>query len=128
MLIATNERETDGVTILDGIILTSNINGGVPLRRRVNDCLVEGKRRLILNLTNCPRLGSQEIGDLAATIAVVRSAGGKLKLIVGKEIYDSFRLSKFLTIVDPHGQARGTLRDQASLDLNPGLVASGRSS
>ncbi len=112
MLIAKNEREMEGIIIFDtGIIRAADINGEVPLRCRLGDCLAGGRTKVILNLTNCPRLGGEEIGDLAAIIAVVRSPGGKLRLIVGRRVYDSLQLNNLLTVFDVNTDEEAAVRN-----------------
>jgi anti-anti-sigma factor len=66
-------------------------------RRIIHD----GRKNLVIDLANVPVVDSAGIGALAATLNLIKSAGGKLVLLsTPKRVLDTFRrlrLNKFFT-------------------------------
>ncbi len=76
-----DQRETEGIVILDlrgplilGIAVAS-------LRDAIAKLIAEQKVRLVLNLKNITRLDSSGLGTLVASALTLRRAGGSLSLL-----------------------------------------------
>ena len=74
------EREKEGIVILD---LAGRLIVGEPctiLRAKVNENVAQGKTRIILNLQNVDFIDSTGLGSMVICFTSLQKAGGTLKL------------------------------------------------
>ena len=96
-----SERQAGDVTILD---MEGTITGGegtLALRAAVRGLIEEGKKKILLNLTDVGYIDSSGIGELVASYAVIGRAGGQLKLLnLTQKLQDLLTVTKLLTVFD----------------------------
>jgi anti-anti-sigma factor len=103
-------RENNNVTIIDitGEIRRSDVMD-VTLHQSVKDQLDDGKRNILLNLSNVEFIDSFGVGEILASYISTQNLGGKLKLSnISKKLYVVFQitmLTKVLEIFDSESSA-----------------------
>jgi len=99
MKIAT--REVSHVSILDihGRIVLGHEIGD--LRDAVRGLLAQGKKKIILNLSEVDYIDSSGVGELVGSFTTVRNAGGELKLLnLTQKVQDILNVTKLYTVFD----------------------------
>ena len=105
-----NLREKNEITIFDisGEIRRSEITD-VTLHQIVKDQLDDGKRSILLNLSEVEFIDSFGVGEILASYISTQNLGGKLKLAqISKKLYIVFQvtmLTKVLEIFDEEDAA-----------------------
>ena len=101
MTLKANNRQVDGVNIVD---LNGRITlgeGSVILRDTVRELLGEGRKHILLNLGNVTYIDSSGIGELVSAFTSVRNQGGELKLLnLTKKVHDLLQITKLYTVFD----------------------------
>lgn len=101
MTLKTNNRQVDGVTIVD---LSGRITlgeGSIILRDCVRDLLSKGCKNILLNLDNVTYIDSSGIGELVSAFTSVRRESGELKLLkLTKKVHDLLQITKLYTVFD----------------------------
>ena len=101
MTLKTNNRQVDGVNIVD---LNGRITlgeGSVILRDTVRDLLGKGRKHILLNLGDVTYIDSSGIGELVSAFTSVRNQGGELKLLnLTKKVHDLLQITKLYTVFD----------------------------
>jgi len=96
-----NNRQVDGVTVVD---LNGRITlgeGSIILRDTVRDLLSKGRRNILLNLANVTYIDSSGIGELVSAFTSVRNQQGELKLLkLTKKVHDLLQITKLYTVFD----------------------------
>src|SRR5260221_14634075 len=92
------ERVVGGVTILDikgRLVLGA---GDVLLRDKVHSLVGQGRRQIVLNLSDMPYIDSGGLGEIVRTHTTANRANGGLKLMNGtKPIHELLVLTNLLT-------------------------------
>lgn len=105
------ERSAGDVTVLD---LTGRMTlgeGDEVLREKVNDLVVQGKKKLILNLGGVPYVDSAGLGEIVRTYTTVSRQGGSLKLLsLTKRITDLLSITKLLTVFETYDTEADAVR------------------
>jgi len=99
--IKISAREVEHVTVVDvsGRITLGEETSG--LRKAVRDLIAQGKKKIVLNLSNVSYIDSSGVGELVASYTAVRNAGGELKLLnLTKKVHDLLQVTKLYTIFD----------------------------
>ena len=108
-----NERQTDGVTILD---LTGNVIMGGGSRRLGEDVrrLTEaGKANVLLNFSGVKYLDSSGVGELLALSDTISRAEGRLKLSnLPPKVEEVLTLSGVLPIFDIYDDEHAALESE----------------
>ncbi len=103
-------RDAAGVAIL---ALSGQLVGGesgASLQREVNALLAEGKRNILLSMTNLSWISSSGLGELVASVTSVRRAGGKLKVAeMTKRVELIIAISKLAAMLDLHPTEAGAI-------------------
>ncbi len=71
------------------------------LHEVMNELLAEGWKRILLNLTEVPRIDSSGIGELVASVKLAKRFGSTVKLwLSGGRVRDVLELSRILPALD----------------------------
>ncbi len=95
------ERQQEGVTILDlkGRLLIGE--GDVMLRDKVNSLIDSGQTRVALNLAGVPYVDSAGLGEIVRCYTTLSQKNGKLKLLnLNKRIHDLLTVTKLISFFD----------------------------
>ena len=96
-----SERQAGDVTVLD---LSGKITigeGSVSLRSAIRRLIEEGKKKILLNLSNVGYVDSSGIGELVSSFTTVNREGGQLKIVnLTQKIQDLLAITKLLTVFD----------------------------
>lgn len=98
-----DERVAGDVTILDLKGKLTLGEGDALLKDKVNSLILEGHKKLILNLEGVPYIDSAGLGEIVRTYTTVSRQGGKLKLLhLTKRIQDLLSITKLLTVFETY--------------------------
>jgi anti-sigma B factor antagonist len=99
--IKANNRQVNGVTVVDMSGRITLGEGSVILRETVKDLLAKGQKKILLNLGDVSYIDSSGIGELVSAFTSVRNQGGELKLLkLTKKVHDLLQITKLYTVFD----------------------------
>jgi anti-sigma B factor antagonist len=81
MSVKITARTVEGVTILDFAGRITLGEGSSQLRRSVRSMIDEGKKNLVLNLSEVSYIDSSGFGELVSAFTTVTNEGGRLGLL-----------------------------------------------
>ena len=96
-----NEREVNGVTVLEihGKILMGE--GDIAIKKKVDELLAENVKSVVLDLADVPYIDSSGLGELIRCYTTMRKANGTLKLAnVTERIVDLLTITKLITVFE----------------------------
>lgn len=96
-----NEREVNGVTVLEihGKILMGE--GDIAIKKKVDELLAENVKNVVLDLADVPYIDSSGLGELIRCYTTMRKASGTLKLAnVTERIVDLLTITKLITVFE----------------------------
>jgi len=97
----SNNREVDGVTVVDMSGRITLGEGSVVLRDTIRDLIGKGQKKILLNLGDVTYIDSSGIGELVSAFTAVRREGGELKLLnLTKKVHDLLQITKLYTVFD----------------------------
>lgn len=103
MSVTFNEREKNGVLIIDVIGRITLGSGNQEMRDKVNAALDAGKTKIVLNLAELSYLDSSGVGTLVGCFTSSQNRGATLKLAnLTNKIRDLLAITKLLTVFDVH--------------------------
>ncbi len=103
MSVTFNERENNGVLIIDVIGRITLGSGNQEMRDKVNAALDAGKTKIVLNLGELSYLDSSGVGTLVGCFTSAQNRGATLKLVnLTNKIKDLLAITKLLTVFDVH--------------------------
>ena len=109
------ERAAGDVTILD---LTGKMtlgDGDEILKDKVNSLTMQGRKRIVLNLSAVPYIDSSGLGEIVRTYTTVSRQGGSLKLLcLTKRITDLLSITKLLTVFETYDNEADAVRSFSS--------------
>lgn len=95
------ERSAGDVKILDLKGKMTLGEGDETVRDKINSLILQGYKKLILNLEGVPYIDSAGLGEIVRTYTTVSRQGGSLKLLnLTKRIEDLLSITKLLTVFD----------------------------
>ena len=101
MTLKINSREVDGVTVvsLDGrVVLGEETNS---LREKVKGLLAEGKRKLVLDMSNVTLIDSAGLGTLVGVHQSAATRGATLRLCnLGAKFKELLQMTRLLTVFE----------------------------
>ena len=101
MTMKANNRQVNGVTIVDMSGRITLGEGSVILRDSIKDLLGKGQKKILLNLGDVSYIDSSGIGELVSAFTSVRNQGGELKLLkLTKKVHDLLQITKLYTVFD----------------------------
>ena len=96
-----DERSAGDVTVLDLKGRMTMGEGDELLKDKVNSLILQGRKKLVLNLADVPYVDSAGLGEIVRTYTTVTKQGGSLKLAnLTKRITDLLSITKLLTVFD----------------------------
>jgi anti-sigma B factor antagonist len=107
-------RQTKDVVILD---LKGRLTAGLGdqiLRDAIDELLAEGRRRILLNLSEVAFLDSAGVGELVAGLKTARRFGAELKLLnVGDRVYSTLDMARLLPTFETYQEEAEAVRSFA---------------
>jgi len=101
MPIKMTNSEVDGVSVvrLDGrIVLGEESNS---LRERLKSLVAEGKKKIVLNMSNITYIDSAGLGTLVAAHVSAKTQGASVRLChLGQKFHEVLQMTKLLTVFD----------------------------
>ena len=108
-------RQADDVMILD---LKGRLTAGLGdqiLRDAVDELLAEGRRRILLNLSEVSFLDSAGVGELVAGLKTARRFQAELKLLnVGERVYSTLDMARLLPTFEIYNDESEAVRSYKS--------------
>ena len=101
MKMTASTRLVDGVTIVDlrGRIVLGE--GSTGLRDLVQNLVIEGIKKILLNFRDVDYIDSSGLGELVSAFTSIRSQGGELKLLnLTKRVRSLLQITRLLTVFD----------------------------
>ena len=96
-----DERSAGDVTVLDLKGRMTMGEGDELLKDKVNSLILQGRKKLVLNLADVPYVDSAGLGELVQAYATTKNRGGALKLLnVTKRLKDLLVVTKLLTVFE----------------------------
>src|SRR6266850_8075280 len=109
------ERSTGDVTILDLKGRMTMGEGDELLKDKINSLILQGRKKLVLNLEGVPYVDSAGLGEIVRTYTTVSRQGGSLKLVnLTKRITDLLAITKLLTVFETFDQEADAVRSFTS--------------
>lgn len=100
-MMKVNQRQRDGVTILDLKGKITIGSGDLALRNAVQDALNAGATKILVNLVDVSTIDSSGIGELVSAFTTVTNRGGKLKLEnLPSKVNDVLQITQLITVFD----------------------------
>jgi anti-sigma B factor antagonist len=104
-------REMGEVAIIDFSGKITLGEGSSTLRKTVRELLDQGKRKILLNLSDVDYIDSSGIGEMVSAYTTVRSAQGELKLVhLTKRVHDLIQITRLFTVFDVQEDEASALR------------------
>ena len=105
-----NERQAGDVTVLDMSGKITIGEGSVALRSAIRRLIEEGKKKILLNLSQVSYVDSSGIGEFVASFTAIGREGGQLKLLnLTQKIQDLLAITKLLTVFDTYDDESSAL-------------------
>ena len=105
------ERTAGDIIILD---LTGRMTlgeGDEILKDKINSLVLDGHKKIVLNLAGVPYIDSSGLGEIVRTYTTVSRQGGSLKLLnLTKRITDLLSITKLLTVFETHDSEDDAVR------------------
>ena len=112
------ERSAGDVTILDLKGRMTMGDGDELLRDKINSLILQGRKKLVLNLEAVPYIDSAGLGEIVRTYTTVSRQGGSLKLVnLTKRITDLMSITKLLTIFETYDSEADAVRSFTSANV-----------
>jgi anti-sigma B factor antagonist len=109
------ERAVGDITVLDLKGKMTLGEGDEALKDKVNSLVLQGRRKVILNLADVPYIDSAGLGEVVRTYTTISRQGGQLKLLsLTKRITDLLSITKLLTVFDTYDNEADAVRSFSS--------------
>ena len=104
------ERVVNNVTILDLKGKITRGEGDEALKDKINSLILQGHKRILMNLADVPYIDSAGLGEIVRTYTTVSRQGGQLKLVnLTKRITDLLAITKLLTVFETYESEKEAL-------------------
>ncbi len=95
------QRAVGPVMILDLKGKITLGEGDEVLKDKINSLILQGHKKMLLNLADVPYIDSAGLGEIVRTYTTVSRQGGQLKLVnLTKRITDLLMITKLLTVFE----------------------------
>jgi anti-sigma B factor antagonist len=109
------ERSAGDVTLLDLKGKMTLGEGDEILKDKINSLVLQGRKKLVLNLAEVPYIDSAGLGEIVRTYTTVSRQGGSLKLLsLTKKITDLLSITKLLTVFETYDNEADAVRSFTS--------------
>ncbi|MGA2483119.1 MAG: STAS domain-containing protein [Candidatus Acidiferrales bacterium] len=101
MALKVTSREVDGVSVLalEGRVVLGEES--TLLREKVKGLLSQGKKKIVLNMSNVTFIDSAGLGTLVAAHSSAKTQGAALKLChLGAKFQEVLQITKLVTVFD----------------------------
>jgi anti-sigma B factor antagonist len=106
-----DERGVGEVMVLDLKGKITLGEGDEALKDKINSLLLQGHRKILLNLADVPYIDSAGLGEVVRTYTTVSRQGGQLKLVnLTKRITDLLSITKLLTVFETFDSEKDALK------------------
>ena len=113
-----DERQAGDVTILDVKGKLTLGAGDEVLKDKINSLVLQGRKKLVLNLAEVPYIDSAGLGEIVRTYTTVSRQGGSLKLLsLTKRITDLLAITKLLIVFETYDQEADAVRSFSSANV-----------
>ena len=110
-----DERAAGDVIILDLKGRMTLGDGDEVLKDKVNSLVLQGRKKLVLNMSGVPYIDSAGLGEIVRTYTTVSRQGGSLKLLgLTKRITDLLSITKLLTVFETYENEADAVRSFSS--------------
>ena len=105
------ERSAGDVTILDLKGKMTLGEGDEALKDKINSLVLQGRKKLVLNLADVPYIDSAGLGEVVRTYTTVKRQGGNMRLLhLTKRIEDLLSITKLLTVFESYDNEADAVR------------------
>jgi anti-sigma B factor antagonist len=105
------QRTVGSVMILDLKGKVTLGEGDEVLKDKINSLILQGHKRMLLNLADVPYIDSAGLGEIVRTYTTVSRQGGQLKLVnLTKRITDLLMITKLLTVFETFDNEQEALK------------------
>ena len=109
------QRTVGSVTILDLKGKITLGEGDEVLKDKINSLILQGHKKMLLNLADVPYIDSAGLGEIVRTYTTVSRQGGNLKLLaLTKRITDLLAITKLLTVFETYENEADAVRSFAA--------------
>ena len=113
-----DERHVGEVTIMDVKGKLTLGGGDEVLKDKINSLVLQGRKKLVLNLAEVPYIDSAGLGEIVRTYTTVSRQGGSLKLLsLTKRITDLLAITKLLTVFETYDHEADAVRSFSSANV-----------
>jgi len=101
MALKITNREVEGIDVLalDGRVVLGEETS--TLREKVKNLLAEGKKNIVLNLSNVTQIDSSGLGALVTAYSSAKSQGASLRLCnLGSRFSEMLQVTKLYTVFE----------------------------
>ena len=108
-------RDAPDVTLLDLKGKMTLGEGDELLKDKINSLILQGRRKIVLNLADVPYIDSAGLGEIVRTYTTVSRQSGQLKLLnLTKRIEDLLSITKLLTVFETYDSEADAIRSFSS--------------
>jgi len=110
MTVKMTSSEVDGVSVvtLDGRIVLGEES--TSLREKLKSMLAEGKKKIVLNMTNIKYIDSSGLGTLVAAHVSAKTQGASVRLCnLGEKFHEVMQITKLLTVFDVYDTEKAAI-------------------
>lgn len=105
------QRAIGSVMILDLKGKVTLGEGDEVLKDKINSLILQGHKKMLLNLADVPYIDSAGLGEIVRTYTTVSRQGGQLKLVnLTKRITDLLMITKLLTVFETFDNEQEALK------------------
>jgi anti-sigma B factor antagonist len=105
------QRAVGSVMILDLKGKITLGEGDEVLKDKINSLILQGHKKMLLNLADVPYIDSAGLGEIVRTYTTVSRQGGQLKLVnLTKRITDLLMITKLLTVFETFDNEQEALK------------------
>ena len=105
------QRAVGPVMILDLKGKITLGEGDEVLKDKINSLILQGHKKMLLNLADVPYIDSAGLGEIVRTYTTVSRQGGQLKLVnLTKRITDLLMITKLLTVFETFDNEQEALK------------------
>ena len=109
------ERSAGDVIVLDLKGKMTLGEGDELLRDKINSLILQGRRKIVLNLEEVPYIDSAGLGEIVRTYTTISRQGGSMKLLnLTKRITDLLAITKLLTVFETYDSEADAVRSFTS--------------